>query len=234
MKSVPPPGETSFSKVSFRRKNARCGAACPAPHVSSNESNHVGPFVRPLCPAPPVARKPSCHCLAAIRRAFARSTQTTLPDLSVSSTQVTTRAPGYRPGSSSPSPVSVGCFVTGHVGTGIDRCPAFGRMCEAPASSKFPLVAITSDFWRPKLEAPPYPSTQRLSRFGTVSCHTYKVSPFRPLTAELFAASFLKLDAERCHPPDPVRHRTGTPGTSCVKRTRSRRSTPLALLVLWS
>ena len=81
-------------------------------------------------------------------------------------------APGDYPGSRSPSQVSAGLRLTGHV----------ARRCYPPGLSPCEPISPGSPFMPPRgvgnfrgqnVEAPPYPSVRWRSRFGTVSSRTH-------------------------------------------------------------
>lgn len=74
-------------------------------------------------------------------------------------------------GNRSPSQVSHELRSNGHVAS---RCyPANDcRLPQAPAQAKFP--GLRPDFGGPKVEAPPLPADNHLSRFGTVSVATHR------------------------------------------------------------
>lgn len=114
---------------------------------------------------------------------------------------------GNHAGSLSPYRISNVRFATSHV----DTWPQRARRCAYVKSSRSSKVSVQCPRWGPhdfrgsKPEATPYPSQHLcLSQFGSVSCCTFKLSPFAGLSPLSFSPwDFSHPIAERCFRPVP-------------------------------
>ncbi len=110
---------------------------------------------------------------------------------------LTKEAPGDHPGSRTPSRISDGLHLIGHVARGSSpqrtavrpELP-FGRSFQNPEGF---------DFGGSNTEASPYPSNRPLSRFGTVSDQTDWLA-LTGFLVELFAVGHFWTHAEKSHP----------------------------------